>query len=98
MMRLVQTQLRVNFEVQFNEELRTEFVGRKLVNRESQPLGHGADSLEEMFFGSRARLDVNHDVGRDDLSDAALDGVADRVRLLEAGRSWHADRDVDKVA
>ncbi len=65
---------------------------------EAAALGDRANRVEEVLVRRRARLDVHHHVGRDDLLDVALDRVACRVRLFEAGLARHADRHIDEIA
>ncbi len=96
-MGFTQREMFVDFQVQLDEEMRLEFMRGKLMNGEAESMRRGTDGIEEVFACMGARFHVNHDIGVNDLADAAFDGVTDGMDLLETGRARHADRDVDKM-
>ncbi len=83
--------------MQFDEELPILLHGGQIVNRQAQLLSRGANSFKEVLTLRRARLGVNHHIGRNDFADALLNGVAQGMHLLEARGARHAHSGIDKV-
>ena len=96
-MRLAQAQLLVHFQVHLDEQPPVELMGGKFVDGQALALRRRADGVEQVLARLGPRLHVHHHVGGHDLADAALDGVADRVHLLEARGARHADGDVHEM-
>src|SRR5260370_31481332 len=84
--------------MEFDEELALLLQRAQVVNPQSFALRHRANGLEQMFALRRARFRVHHHIGRNDFSDALLDGIADRAYLLEASGTRDTDRSIHKMA
>ena len=95
--RLTQAQLFVHFQVQLHEQLPVLLLRRQVVDGQALALRQRADRFEEVLALRRARLHVHHHVRRHDLPDARLDGVGQRVHLLQVGAPRHAHRHVHEV-
>ncbi len=68
------------------------------MNSQSHALGYRANGFKQVFALRRAWFRVHHHVGRHNLSNALLDGVAERVHLLEARGARHAHGGIHEVA
>ena len=95
---VLQTEVRVHFEVEFDEQLSFVLLSRKVVDGQSQALGRRANGIEKGFALRRTRLGVDDDVGRHYFSDALFDSVAPGVHLFEAGGARHAHCGIYKIA
>src|SRR5690242_17015000 len=73
---IAQTEIFVNFEMQFDEELPLLLQGAEVVYTEAHSLGDGADGFKQVFALRRARLGMNHYVRRNDFAYAFFDGIA----------------------
>ena len=77
--RFAQRKILVHFEVEFHEEIAVLLVGGDVVNGVAHTLRDRADGFEEVLVVWRDGLGVNHYVGGDNLADALLDRIGQRV-------------------
>ena len=88
----------VDLQMEFDEEIVVLLVRGNVVNRMAHALGDGANGFEEVFVVGGARFGVYDDISGNDLADALLDGVGERVDTLEIGGARDGDGGVHKVA
>ena len=90
-MGLAQAQILIHFQMQFDEQTAILLRRVQIVNRQPHALRRCANRFKEMLASGRARFHVHHHVGRNNFADALLDGIGQRVHLLEARGARHAD-------
>jgi len=97
-MGFAEARMLVDLEMQLDEQAAVDLMRGEFVNGEAAALCRGANGLQEIFAGTRARLHVDDHVGGNNFGNTALDAVAGGVGLFEAGGARNADGDVDEIA
>ena len=95
--RFAKSQMFVHLQVHLDEEMTVKLMRGEVVNGQSASLGCGANGIEDVLASLRSRFHMHHDVRGNNLADAPLHLITDRVHLLETHRSRDADRYVHKV-
>ena len=88
----------VHFEMKFDEEIALLLVSGDVVNGMTHALGDGANGFEKVLVVRSARLGVNDDIGGNNLANALLDGVGERVDAFEIGGTRDGNGGVDEMA
>src|ERR1051325_376370 len=83
-MRLVQSQVCIDFQVQIEREVAIHFLDLKIVDRQVPAPGDSLDLLKEALVSGRVRLGMNQDVGAgQDRADLSADGRENLGNVIE---------------